>query len=255
MATRQANPVLQHIRGLTTGGALSRLADRELLERFTAGRDQDAFEAMVRRHGPLVLRVCRSVLRDEHAADDAFQATFLVLARKAGSLRRQELLGNWLYGVAHRVAARARVEAAKRLNREARAEPRTAPDPAAELSAREVCAALEEEMSRLPEKYRAPFYLCHVEGKTRDQAARQLGCSLRTLQRLLERGRGLLQARLSRRGVSLTAALLAATLTHGQAPAAVPTALLTATLTAALATTTGAAVPCKAAALAEGVLR
>src|SRR5262245_45816197 len=146
MATRQANPVLKHIRELTGGGALARLADRELLERFTARRDQDAFEALVRRHGPMVLRVCRSVLRDDHAADDAFQATFLVLARKAASVRRQELLAAWLHGVAHRVAARARVEAAKRLNREARAEARTATDPAAELSTREVCAVLEEEM-------------------------------------------------------------------------------------------------------------
>jgi RNA polymerase sigma factor (sigma-70 family) len=255
MATRQANPVLKHIRTLAGEGSLARLTDRQLLERFTAQADQAAFEAVVRRHGPTVFRVCRSVLRDEHAADDAFQATFLVLARKAGSLRRQELLGSWLYGVAHRVAARARVEAAKRLNREAHAEARTATDPATELSTRELCAALEEEMSRLPEKYRAPFYLCHVEGRTRDQAARQLGCSLRTLQRLLERGRGLLQARLSRRGVSLSAALLAATLTHGQAPAALPAALLAVTLTAARAATTGGAVPVAAAALAGGVLR
>jgi RNA polymerase sigma factor (sigma-70 family) len=255
MATRQANPVLRHIRGLVGEGGLSRLTDRQLLERFTAQGDQAAFEAIVRRHGPMVLRVCRSALRDEHAAEDAFQATFLVLARKAGSLRRQELLAAWLYGVAHRVAARARVEAAKRLNREARAAARTAPDPVAELSTREVCAVLEEELGNLPEKYRAPFYLCHVEGRTRDQAARQLGCSLRTLQRLLGQGRWLLQARLSRRGVSLTAALLAATLTHGKAPAAVPAALLAATLSAARATTTGGAVPVKAAALAEGVLR
>src|SRR5262249_17598778 len=243
MATRQANPVLRHIRGLAGEGNLSRLTDRQLLERFTAQADQAAFEAIVRRHGPMVLRVCRSVLRDEHAADDAFQATFLVLARKAGSLRRQELLSSWLYGVAHRVAARARVDAARRLNREARAEARTVPDPVAELSTREVCAVLEEELGNLPEKYRAPFYLCHVEGRTRDQAARQLGCSLRTLQRLPGQGRGLLQARLSRRGVSLSAALLAATLTHGQAPAAVPASLLAATLATALATTTGAAVP------------
>jgi RNA polymerase sigma factor (sigma-70 family) len=255
MATRQANPVLKHIRTLAGEGNLARLTDRQLLERFTAQADQAAFEVMVRRHGPTVLRVCRSVLRDEHAADDAFQATFLVLARKAGSLWRQELLGSWLYGVAHRVAARARVEAAKRLNREARAETHTVPDPAAELSARELCAALEEEMSRLPEKYRAPFYLCHVEGRTRDQAARQLGRSVRTLQRLLERGRGLLQARLSRRGVSLSAALLAATLTHGQVPAALPAALLAVTLAAARAATTGGAVPVAAAALAGGVLR
>src|SRR5205823_9344784 len=119
MATQQANPVLQHIRTLAGEGNLARLTDRQLLERFTAHGDQAAFEALVRRHGPMVLRVCRSVLRDEHAADDAFQATFLVLARKAGSLLRQELLAGWLHGVAHRVAARARVEAARRLNREA----------------------------------------------------------------------------------------------------------------------------------------
>ena len=255
MATRQTNPVLRHIRELASESRLTRLTDRQLLERFTAHADHAAFEALVRRHGPMVLRVCRSVLRDEHAADDAFQATFLVLARKAASLRRQEMLASWLYGVAHRVAARARVEAAKRLNREARAEVRTARDPAAELSTREVCAALEEELGRLPERYRTPFYLCHVEGRTRDQAARQLGCSVRTLQRLLERGRGLLQARLSGRGVSLPAALLAATLAHGQGSAALPAALLEAALTVARAAATGAAVPVKVAALAKGVLR
>jgi RNA polymerase sigma factor (sigma-70 family) len=255
MATRHANPVLRHIRELAGEGILARLTDRQLLERFTEHADHAAFEALVRRHGPMVLRVCRSVLRDEHAADDAFQATFLVLARKAASLLRQELLAAWLYGVAHRVAARARVEAAKRLNREARAAVRTASDPSAELSTREVCAALDEELGRLPERYRTPFYLCHVEGRTRDQAARQLGCSLRTLQRLLERGRGLLQARLSRRGVSLSTALLAVTLTHGQAPAALPSALLEATLTAARAAASGAAVPVQVAALARGVLR
>jgi RNA polymerase sigma factor (sigma-70 family) len=254
MATRQATDVLRHIRGLASGGGLARLADRELLARFTDQRDQAAFEALVRRHGPMVLRVCRSVLRDEHAADDAFQATFLVLARKAGSLRRRELLAGWLHGVAHRVAARARVEAARRLDREAHAEPRTGPDPAAELSTRELCAALEEEMGRLPEKYRAPFYLCHVEGRTRDQAAGQLGCSVRTLQRLLERGRSLLQTRLERRGVTLAAALLAVPLGQGTAPA-VPAALLAATLAACLPATTGVAVPPGPAALADEILR
>jgi RNA polymerase sigma factor (sigma-70 family) len=255
MATRQANPVLRHIRGLAGEGGLSRLTDRQLLECFTAQADQAAFETLVRRHGPMVLRVCRSVLHDDHAADDAFQATFLVLARKAGSLRRQELLASWLYGVAHRVAARARVEAAKRLNREAQAEPRTPSDPAAELSTREVCTALEEEMAGLPEKYRTPFYLCHVEGRTRDQAARQLGCSVRTLQRLLERGRALLQGRLGRRGVTLSAALLAVTLHKGVAAGFVPEALLTATLTTARASAAGEGAPAPAAALAEGVVR
>jgi RNA polymerase sigma factor (sigma-70 family) len=254
MATRQASQLLGHIRGLADGCALARLTDRELLARFTGQRDQAAFAALVRRHGPMVLRVCRGVLRDEHAADDAFQATFLVLTQKAGALRRQELLAAWLHGVAHRVAARARVEAARRRNREARAEPRTGPDPATEVSTRELCAALEEEVGRLPEKYRAPFFLCHVEGRTRDQAAGQLGYSVRTLQRLLERGRALLQARLGRRGVSLSAALVAATLARGTDAAAVPAALVAATIAACLPAA-GGAVPAGPAALADGVLR
>src|SRR5262249_28354539 len=159
-------------------------------------REEAAFEALVERHGPMVLRACQRVLHDRHAAEDAFQATFLVLARKAASIGKRELLANWLYGVAYRTATRARCEAARRKDREGNAEVWSPADPLTEVSGRELCALLDEELQKLPARYRTPFLLCFVEGQTRDQVAAQFGCSVRTLHRRLERGRLLLQTRL-----------------------------------------------------------
>src|SRR5205085_2443405 len=127
------------------------------------------------RHGPMVVNVCRRVLGDQHLAEEAFQATFLVLVRKAGSIRRRELLGNWLYGTAYRTAAKARAQAARRQAREAQAPVRQPPDPLAEITLRELFAVLDEELHRLAPRYQAPLVLCYLEGQTRDEAARQLG--------------------------------------------------------------------------------
>src|SRR5262245_61812264 len=257
MATRRTH-LLRGIRQWATGQGARGLTDRQLLDRFVAHREEAAFAALVERHGPTVLRVCRRVLRDGHAAEDAFQATFLVLARKAGSITRGELLGNWLYGVACRAAARAREDMARGPRPERAAGPTPAPDPSAEAAARELCGILDEELSRLPERYRVPLELCYLDGRTRDQAARQLGWSLRTLERRLEQGRGVLQARLTRRGVTLSAGLLVAAMYGQAARAALPGSRTAATVLAAAAFVAqpgpGTGVSAKAAALAEGVL-
>ncbi|MCI0463448.1 MAG: sigma-70 family RNA polymerase sigma factor [Gemmataceae bacterium] len=241
MAQSPAKAILQRLRARVSEETLAGLTDAQLLQRFAHHGEQAAFETLVRRHGSAVLRVCRTILHDEHATEDAFQATFLVLVKKAATLRRQELLGPWLRGVASRVAARARVDAARRLNREAHAQARPAPDPVADAGTRELCALLEEEVERLPGRCREAFRLCYLEGLTRDQAAQRLGWSVRTLQRLLEQGRAILQARLSQRGVTLSAALLAATLAQGVTPASVPAALQEATTAAALIQASGLA--------------
>jgi RNA polymerase sigma factor (sigma-70 family) len=225
--------LLRHLRGLT-GDRTGRLADHQLLERFATHRDEAAFTALVERHGPMVLRVCRRVLQDGHAAEDAFQATFLVLVRKAGSLRRRELVGNWLYGVAYRVAARARVEAAKRRDREGRTALPPPGDPLAEVTGRELTTALDDELNRLPDKYRAPLVLCYLQGLSRDEAAQQLGWSLGTFKRRLEQARDVLHRRLARRGLTLSVGLLATVLSGGEA-AAMPAALVGATVRVALA--------------------
>src|SRR5438552_4053282 len=207
--------------------------DRQLLERFAGGRDADAFAALLERHAGLVHGVCRRVLRDDHLADDAFQATFLVLARKAGSLRRGELLANWLFGVARRLALKARGR-----QRRSAARDRAAARPEA-VEPRpwdDLLLVLDEELHRLPDRYRRPLLACYFDELTQDTAAQELNLSVRTLRRRLERGRAVLRARLAARGVALSAGLLAAAV----APAAVEATLLDATVAAALG---GAAPP------------
>ena len=196
---------------------------------------QTAFATLVGRHGPRVLGVCRRVLRDEHAAEDAFQNVFLLLG-KAGSIQKRTLLAGWLYGAACRIAAHARADAAAPSGTEALAEAgRPAGDPAVEAAVRELSAVLDEEVGRLPERYRSPIVLCHVEGRTRDEAARRLGWSPRTLQRRLERGLALLRARLGGRGVTLSAALAAPALWGRPVEAAVSARLASAAVRAAVA--------------------
>jgi C-terminal peptidase prc len=223
--------------------------DRALLERFAAGRDEGTFAALVKRHGPLVWGVCWRTLRHEQDAEDAFQATFLVLARKAGSVRWQPSVANWLYGVASRVAAEARARNARRRSRErqvaALPEGKALPEPAT----RELCAVLDEELHGLPEKYRAPLLLCYLEGQTTDQAARQLGWSLRTLQRRLAQGRECLRARLTRRGLTLSGVLLGVALSGEAGRAAVPAGRAAAAT--ATATSSGAGTPAAVLTLAE----
>jgi RNA polymerase sigma factor (sigma-70 family) len=266
MSTGPLHDVLDHFRRLGARDAAGRLDDRQLLDRFASGRDEAAFEELLTRHGPMVLDVCRRVLGDRAAADDAFQATFLVLASKAGSIRRGELLGNWLYGVAYRTAARAKVEAARRKAREAAAPTPPQTDPLAEMTVRELFAVLDEELNRLPPRYRAPLVGCYLEGRTRDEVAGRLGYSLATLDRLLGRGRDLLRARLARRGVTSSAALLPLLLSQGAAAARLPAPLFGDTVRAATAVAAHGpntaivsaktpAVPARVAALAEGVRR
>jgi RNA polymerase sigma factor (sigma-70 family) len=246
-------------------------SEGELLERFVTGHDEVAFEDLVARHGPMVLGVCRQLLRDPNDVDDAFQATFLVLVRKAGTLRRCDLLGNWLYGVAYRVAARARALSARRNSRFASGhdsvEGLTALECGSEIGLNQMTVLeqapwLHQEVSHLPEKYRIPIVLCYFEGLTHDEAALRLGWPLGTVKGRLARARDLLRRRLTRRNVTLSATALSSCLASLEARAAVPASLQIMTLKAAsaLAWNAGAslarvaAVSLPVSALVEGVL-
>jgi RNA polymerase sigma factor (sigma-70 family) len=226
------------------------LSDAQLLERFIGQRDEAAFEAILRRHGPLVFGVCRRVLFNAQDAEDAFQATFLVLARKAGVVVPRSLLGNWLYGVAYRVAARARKIACRRHTREQSGADLTAVPDREQVADPELAPLLHAEVARLPDKYRSPVVLCYLEGKTNEEAARQLDWPVGTVKIRLSRARELLRSRLARRGVALTSGLLAV----NALTAAVPAGLLNGTLQAASSFPAGGA-SAEALALTQGVLR
>jgi RNA polymerase sigma factor (sigma-70 family) len=224
--------LLRHLRDLASRAA-GDATDGQLLGRFITHREESAFAALVGRHGPMVLGVCRRLLH-HHDAEDVFQATFLLLARKAAAVRNWESVGSWLHGTAYRIAARARADAARRRQRERRAEDRLPADPAFEAAWRELQAVLDEEISRLPEKYRAPLLLCYLEGKTHEEAARQLGWPPGTVKSRLARGRDRLRQRLTRRGLSLSAEAFAAVLAVNTASAALPPRLASAVVQAAL---------------------
>lgn len=210
------------------------LTDRNLLQAFAERADQDAFAELVRRHGPLVFGVCRRVLNDSAEAEDAFQAVFLVLAKKARSVRRPDLLGNWLYGVALRCARRVRTRTAQRLAREQPVTDMPARNPIPDAAEwRDLRPILDEEISRLPEKLRAPLLLCELEGVPRPEAAHRLGVPEGTLSSRLARGKDALRRRLLKRGIALTAIGLGLMLSQA-APAAVPSVLVQATTTAAI---------------------
>jgi RNA polymerase sigma factor (sigma-70 family) len=236
---------------LFRSGTVAGMTDGQLLERFAARRDADgeiAFAALVARHGPMVLGVCRQLLGDPHDAEDAFQATFLALARKAGSLRWPDRLGPWLYGVAQRKTrkvkqqkARRRKHEGRRVSRAGAADDRRAARPELRPEHREEAQALHEELGRLPEKYRAPIVLCYLEGHTHEAAAQALGWPLGTVRGRLARAREQLRARLARRGLLPAGILSGALLRPGTARAAVPAALAEATGRAALRTATGRA--------------
>lgn len=205
---------------LTSGRpGLSELTDDELLRRFAHTRDEAAFTALVQRHGDMVLGVCRRVLGRAEDAEDAFQATFLTLARRAGASGWRASLAGWLYATARQVSLNARRRNERRERRERRAEPSSCDGPLEQLTAKELLAALDEELARLPERYRSPLVLCCLEGLTRDEAAGRLAVPPATLKSQLERGRRLLSAALERRGLSLGAGLLALTVASPAAAA------------------------------------
>ncbi len=256
MSSKPMSGLLPHFQRLLSGDG-PRLEDRELLERFLADHDPAAFETLVRRHGPMVLAVCRWLLADPNDAEDAFQATFLVLVRRAGSIGRRELLANWLYGVAYRTALKARTRNACRASRERPLIDTPAASDVAELVWRELRPLLDEELHRLPEKYRAPVVLCFLEGVSKREAARRLGWPEGTLSTRLQRARELLRARLTRRGLTLSAGALAVVLADGTAPAAVPLSLTAAVLETARLVAAGerAAIPASVTFLANDALR
>jgi RNA polymerase sigma factor (sigma-70 family) len=251
MASATLAAVIRQLRRLADHPAAEAVSDQQLLQRYVVRHEDSAFAALLYRHAPLVLGVGRRVLHDLHAAEDVLQATFLLLARKAATIRKQDAVGSWLYGVAYRLAVRARQRAATaaEVSRDL-VDPRS--DPLTEVTWRELGAVLDEELQRLPETYRAPLLLCLMQGRTQDEAAATLGWSKGTLRRRFTRGRELLRRRLAARGVSLGVGLTATALAQPTLAALSP-ALLRSVLGAARPTPTGetAGISAGAAALAE----
>jgi RNA polymerase sigma factor (sigma-70 family) len=262
MVRGEQGAALRHFRRLFETGTMGGVTDRELLEEFRSRvqeRTEPAFRALVERHGPMVLRTCRSILRDDQAVEDSFQATFLVLIRRARSLWVRDSLGPWLYQVAFRVARSARSAKSRRLRHEQRK---------AELTEFATIdrnwddrgAVIHEELARLPEKFRAAVVLCCMEGLSQQQAAGQLGWPLGTLQSRLARGRDRLRVRLLRRGLAPSTALVASFLSGEGASAAIPAALASSTVRFAVQLAAGNAVVAEvagasAAFLTRGVLK
>lgn len=261
MGEGQFGQVVTHVNRLFGAGTVTGVSDSQLLVRFLAERDELAFETLVARHGPTVLSVCRRLLEDPRDVEDAFQATFLVLVRKANSIRERDLLGNWLYGVAHRVATKVRADAIRRRARE-----RLGVEVCAQAAVREPAwddlgLALHEEVRRLPDKYRAPIVICDLGGQTHEEAASQLHWPIGTVKGRLFRARRLLRERLTRRGLAVSSpAVIGLALSRESAAASVPPALSSSTVRAAMLLAAGKAVagglvPASSAALAEGIAR
>jgi RNA polymerase sigma factor (sigma-70 family) len=226
--------VIQHLRQTLRLQDAAALTDAHLLEHFLAYRDEAAFAALVHRHGPMVLGVCRRVARHSQDAEDAFQATFLVLVRKAASIATPERLANWLYGVAYNTALKARAAASRRRRREKQVT--EMPEPAMaeqEPWSDDLQTFLDRELSRLPDKYRVALVLCDLEGKTQKEAAQLLGCPEGSLSSRLSRARTMLAKRLSRHGLALSGGSLAALLSGETASGSVPASVVSATIQAA----------------------
>lgn len=260
MATSQMSEVLEHLRRTVLPHEDAGRSDGQLLQDYLSRREEAALAVLVRRHGPVVWGVCRRILRQPHDAEDAFQATFLVLVRKAASIASRDLVANWLYGVAYQTAMKARATAAKRKARERQ----VIEMPDAEVVRQDLWhdlqPLLDQELSRLPDKYRTPIVLCDLQGKTRKAAALQLGCPEGTVAGRLARARNMLAKRLARHGLPVSGAALAAALAQNTASASLPIPVASATIKAAHIFAAGQAaaqsvVSVKALALAEGVLR
>jgi RNA polymerase sigma factor (sigma-70 family) len=234
MPGTRASRLFRRLHSALPGPASGDDTDAHLLERYVASRDAQSFAAIVQRHGPLVWGVCRRLLADHRDAEDAFQATFLVLVRRAASVVPRQMVGNWLHGVARRTALKGRALAARRRKRECQVidmPEREASPPEAWADVR---AVIDEELTHLPGRYRAVVLLCDLDGKTRDQAATELGVPVGTVAGWLWRGRRLLARRLTRRGVTLAAAPLAAALGQYEASAKVPAAIESTTVEVAV---------------------
>jgi RNA polymerase sigma factor (sigma-70 family) len=253
MVEAHLHTILRHLRKLAGAGPAGAQTDALLLQRFATNQDGDAFAALVARHGRLVWNVCRRELGHDQDSEDAFQATFLVLARKAGAIRSTETVAGWLYQVAYRTALRARRDQARRQAQERKAAAMPEAKPATDLAWRELQQVLDAELGRLPENLRAAFVLCCLEGKTKAEAATQLGWNEGTLSCRVARARRLLRGRLARRGITLSAVLCATTLSR--TAAAAPLALVRATVRAALPGGATASECSRALTLAEGVIR
>jgi RNA polymerase sigma factor (sigma-70 family) len=252
------------LRVLLEDGTVGGFTDAQLIERFVAREDgtaEPAFAVLVERHGPLVTGVCRAVLRDQHAAEDAFQATFLVLVKKASSLRLHSSLGPWLHAVAYRVACDARSTAARRAKHERRvAEMAAQAEGTTRRPVEDLESSLHEEIEKLAERHRRPIVLCDLEGLTHEQAARLLGTPVGTIKSRLARGRELLRHRLSRRGVALSVGTMTAALAVNACKAGVLNAEVeqmarTAMLVGERGLLTAGVVPASVAILAQGVLK
>jgi RNA polymerase sigma factor (sigma-70 family) len=256
MAARQMDWVLGRVRRTLLPRTTDAVTDAELLRRFVRSRDESAFEALLRRHARMVLGVCRRVLGNDADTEDAFQATFLVFVRKAPSIRPAGMVGNWLYGVAHRTALEVKTARAKRRAKEAQAMPRTETQV---NEATDLRVILDQELSRVPDKYRAVVVLCDLEGKTRREAAHELGAAEGTIASRLVRGRAILTRGLAKRGFSGSAGAPAAALAAGDASACVPSLLVTSTLKAvslwAAGQSTATVVSTQGTGVAQGVLR
>ena len=236
MATSVPNAGLGGLPTLFEVGSFIGLSDAQLLERYIGGGGRSAevaFAALVERHGPMVLRVCNDVLNDPHDAQDAAQVTFLVLAKRAGAVRRRNALASWLFGVARRLAARAKVEAARRRLHERRRAEMATREHDRRSSTGEACEELFEEIDRLSEHHRSAIVLCDLEGLNHEQAAQRLGCPVKTVQGRLYRAREQLRHRLTRRGVTATAGMVGIALAQRTASAAPPGAWVQETARAA----------------------
>jgi RNA polymerase sigma factor (sigma-70 family) len=240
MTAANLDSVLRLVRKLSDGQEVRSLSDGELLERFRAHGEEAAFALLVERHGPMVLDVCRRCLGNAHDAEDAFQATFLVLVRKAASIRSRDSVPSWLHGVARRVSGQARLRARRRQDVVLPPPPIPPTDPGANLTWDELRTLVDEEMGRLPEDQRAAVILCCLEGRSQDQAAKELGCPKSTLSSRLEKGRETLRRRLARRGFALSAGALASVLAAAPASASLPAMLLIAAVRNATLATKGA---------------